>query len=103
MSNIKINISVMADSPPPKRERRPKPKISLNDKIDYAVECIECDEDKVKAITFLQEAYNYLNTLQVIKEEHTIMMRKITPVLTEYGAKFPTQTVNNKDEENKDG
>lgn len=90
MSDIKVKISIMAKEPPPKRESKAsqKPKITLDEKIDYAVECIECDEDKVKAITFLQEAYNYLNTLKVIKEEHTIMMRKITPVLTEYGAKF---------------
>jgi fructose-1-phosphate kinase PfkB-like protein len=85
MSTVKVQISVLSGNIPPRPSKKDTYK-DLCERIEYAVECIECDEHKEEAIQFLQNLHGKLLRVDHPREEHQILIDKIKPVLGEYGS-----------------
>jgi hypothetical protein len=85
MNGIKIQLSVLARGLPSAEERQKHRPPSLKDRIEYAIDCIECEHNKQEAIEFLQAVHNRLLKVQPYRDEHRILVERIKPVLNEYG------------------
>lgn len=85
MKEIKIQISMMADKVPPPAEKKNLFE-DLKCRIDYAVECIECDEERETALEFLRNLHGKLLRVKHQRTEHQVLIDKIKPVLGEYGS-----------------
>lgn len=86
--SMKLQLTILAESAPPDTaECRP----SLKEKIEYAIDCIECGHRKEEAIHFLRVAHNKLVQLPRTKVEHQVLIDMIKPVLGEYGSYLLSQ------------
>lgn len=81
---MKVQISIMtSEGPPPKERQKPAP--TLQQKVDYAIDCIENDYCKEDAIAFLRKVYKHLNDKKNTSKEETELMQLIAPALGDYG------------------
>jgi hypothetical protein len=81
---MKLNLTLIVDQdvPPSRPEQRP----SLKDKVEYAIDCIDCGGyNKSEAILFLRKVHNKLEQMHPVKEDAQILIDMIKPVLGEYG------------------
>lgn len=82
-----INIIVQAGLPEVKEPAKPEksPLCRLQEKVDYAIDCLEADWRKEEAVDFLRKAKNKLESLERPKKEHTALLEVISLALSDYG------------------
>jgi hypothetical protein len=86
---MKVNISLIMDNPPPPKEKS-TPTPSIDERIEYASECIECcSPEKPEALEFLQELYRYLEKIQNPKKGDQKRIEFIRSILENYGMQMP--------------
>lgn len=85
---MKIQISILHDSPPPPKEKMTCKAPSLDDKIQYALDCIETDENKEQAIKFLRKVYHATQNKHPYTDKDTARMDKMASIFNEYGINF---------------
>lgn len=88
---MKIKISILSQKAPPTPEETCCKAPSLDDKINYALECIQADVNKESAVEFLQKVYHHISCQHPYTEKHSAMMEKMSSVFNEYGIKFKDQ------------
>lgn len=85
---MKIQISILQESPPPAREKTTCKAPSLDDKIQYALDCIEVDDNKEQAIAFLRKVYHATQKRHPYTDKDTARMDKMASIFNEYGITF---------------
>ena len=89
MSHLKLSISAtMRQSGPPSRKETSCKRPTLNDKIEYALDCLEADTNKEEAVDFLQKAYHRIQKRFPYKETDSDLMEKLSSVFNTYGIKY---------------
>lgn len=79
---MNITITIDKDSAPARTEKK---FIPIEDRIDYAIECMYCDIKKDQAIAFLQKAHTYLDALPRQDVKTQVLLEKVAAAITRYG------------------
>ena len=88
---MKIKISILSQKAPPTAEETHCKAPSLDDKIEYALECMAADVNKEQAVEFLQKVYHHISCQHPYTEKHSAMMEKLSAVFGDYGINFKEQ------------
>jgi hypothetical protein len=88
---MKIKISILSQKAPPTVEETHCKAPSLDDKIEYALECMAADVNKEQAVEFLQKVYHHISCQHPYTEKHSAMMEKLSAVFGDYGINFKEQ------------
>lgn len=88
---MKIKISILSHRPAPTTEETHCKAPSLDDKIEYALECLAADVSKEQAVEFLQKVYHRISCQHPYTEKHSAMMEKLSAVFGDYGINFKEQ------------
>jgi len=88
---VKIKISILSSKAPPSPEETCCKAPSLDDKIQYALECMEADVNKDQAVEFLQKVYHHISYQHPYTERHSAIMEKLSAVFNDYGIRFKDQ------------
>lgn len=88
---MKIKISILTQKTPPSKEETTCKAPSLDDKIQYALECMAADVNKDQAIEFLQKVYHHISCQHPYTDKHSAIMEKLSAVFNEYGINFKSQ------------
>lgn len=94
---MKIKISILSQKKAPTPEETSCKAPSLDDKIQYALECMAADVNKDQAVEFLQKVYHHISCQHPYTEKHSAMMEKLSAVFSDYGIKFNSRTENGED------
>lgn len=73
---IKLNVKTT-----PEKAKKP----SLEERICHAIECIDCDVNKKKAIDFLQKVRVHMEETPRQIKEHQVLLEKVHNALRPYG------------------
>lgn len=88
---MRLKISILSKQRAPTvKETCCKPP-SLDDKIEYALECMAADVSKEQAVEFLQKVYHHISCQHPYTEKHSAMMEKLSAVFGDYGINFKEQ------------
>jgi hypothetical protein len=79
---MKLVIQILQSKMP---EDKPTPKISIKDRVEYAIDCIACGHNKAKAIEFLRKAKAKLEGETSQTREYQDLLGKIDTALVDYG------------------
>lgn len=85
---IKLQISVMSSSPPPKpAPAAPKKsaRLRLEEAVEHASCCVEEGHSREEALTFLRKVYNRLEAQDKVSKEDQKLLDFIRPVMDMYG------------------
>lgn len=92
MQKLKVNLSLLLDDGPPKKQyggkdsRREQACKRLEEKVDYAAGLIDCNHrNKWMAVEFLQGLYSRLDGLEKPTEDLLILKDKVRSIIADYG------------------
>lgn len=80
---MKINFQLVMDPPPPIPQEKKSPTSSIDDRIQYASDCLECGD--TSALTFLKGIYDFLRKQGPLKKGDQKRLDYIQSILLEYG------------------
>jgi hypothetical protein len=78
---IKILLSGLPKEAPTTKERKP----TLEERVDYAIDCISCGHNKGKAIDFLRKVKAHLEPKVSQSVEYQDLLNKVDVALADYG------------------
>lgn len=80
-----INSLPQPDKQSLESDRQSTPKPSLEERVQYAIECISCGHNKKKAIEFLQKARSTLEAKPNQTKEYQQLVSLVDTALADYG------------------
>lgn len=87
---MKIAIELMLQQEPPAPVQKPIEKgPSVDERIEYASECIECGHQKAEALLFIQKLYNQLSKIPQPKKGDQKRLRFMRSIIENYGMLMP--------------
>jgi hypothetical protein len=87
-----IKLVLALDLPPQRAPEKKEDCVSIDERIEYAVDCIVCDHEKQEAILFLQKLYNALSSIPNPKKGDQKRIEYIRAALSDYGLLLPDVT-----------
>jgi len=87
---MKIAIELMLQQEPPVLVKKPQEKgPSVDERIEYASECIECGHQKAEALLFIQNLYNKLSKIPSPKKGDQKRLGFMRSIIENYGMLMP--------------
>lgn len=88
---MKIAIELMLSQEPPKPApvKKPEPGPTLDQRIEYASECIECNHNKQEALQFIQLLFNKLSKIPSPKKGDQKRIAFMKSIVENYGMLMP--------------
>lgn len=88
--DIKIQLGIILKEGPPKSEMGRQSRPSLKDKIQYAIDNIDCNTHcKQQAIEFLRKVQDKILSLPgATTEANQLLLDMIRPALSDYGSEY---------------
>lgn len=92
---MKIAIELMLEQAPPAPQKPQEKGPSVDERIEYASECIECGHQKQEALAFIQHLYNKLSKIPQPKKGDQKRLGFMRSIIENYGMLMPESEKSN--------
>jgi len=86
---IAIELMLQQEPPAPAPAKEPEKGPSVDERIEYASECIECGHQKAEALAFIQNLYNKLSKIPSPKKGDQKRLGFMRSIIENYGMLMP--------------
>ena len=80
-----MEIRIRVDMPMPAKEGTEKAAPTLEERIEYAIDCIACGHNKQEAIRFLQKVYSKMDAVKKQDRKFQDLKNKVATAIDDYG------------------
>jgi transcription elongation factor Elf1 len=80
-----MEIRIKLDMPMPSKEETKKRIPTLEERIEYAIDCIACGHSKKEAILFLQKLYSKMDAVKRQDRPFQDLKNKVATAIDDYG------------------